>query len=166
MTDPSTPPAAPTEASLENARRLVARLSSPVPPARWTALLVVSAGGGLFLASMWATEPGPLPIRTQVAFGLCLVISASWSTLAVRALLRRGRLFASQRVIAATMGLVFSGLFTVLGLAVSLAADRTDQAVYVGLSGASAVAIAAVLVARARRARNELERAYAAVPPR
>lgn len=156
----------PAAASLANARSLVAQHASPVPPTRLTALLVTSAGGGLFLASVWATEPEALPIRTRVAFALCLVIAFSWSAFAVHGLVRRRRLLVHQRVVAATMGIVFSAAFTALGLAVTLTQGKAGQSILVGATGATFVAIACLALLRARNVRRDLLSVRSTLQPR
>ncbi|QDV06761.1 hypothetical protein Poly30_22760 [Planctomycetes bacterium Poly30] len=163
MTDRFTTTVPVPPSSLASARSLIAARTSPVSPAWMAALLVVSAGGGLFLASVWATEPEPLPARTNVAFGLCLVIAFSWSAFAVHGLLRRRSLLVHQRVIAASMGLVFSSAFTLLGLAVTIPQNQDGRAVLVGSTGGSFIAVASVLLVRAVAARRELNDARAAL---
>ncbi|MEX1024129.1 MAG: hypothetical protein WD226_03545 [Planctomycetota bacterium] len=149
--------------SLARARQLVARHTSPVSPIWLTALLVASTGGGLFLAAMWATEPEPLPRRTNVAFALCLGIAFSWTAFTTHGLMHRKTLLVHQRVIAASMGLVFSAAFTLLGLAVTIGAHQSTQTLVVAVTGASFMAVATLLLHRALRAKRELEAALAAL---
>lgn len=163
MNESTHAPADPSAASLSKARALVAAQASPRSPALLTALLVASAGGGLFLASVWATEPEPLPGRTHAAFAAVLLIAVSWSAFAAHGLLRRGTLLVHQRVVAASMGLLFSGVFTAFGLWVAFAQSRGVGALWVGLTGAAFMGVAAKTLVRARRARRELETAYAAL---
>ena len=49
------------DTSLAAIRQLVADRSAPASPMRLTLLLVATAGGGVFLALVWVTEPEPLP---------------------------------------------------------------------------------------------------------
>jgi hypothetical protein len=80
-------------------------------------LLVVSLTMAVAIGSLLATEP-LLPTRTQVAFALMVAVALAWSAFAGWVLTRRRVLFGSDRVVAATMGLVFSALCTAGMLAV------------------------------------------------
>src|SRR5688500_1004535 len=68
--------------------------------------------GATMIGTLWATEPTPLPARTQFAFAGLMAIGLAWAAFAAWALARRP-LFAVDRVIAATLAVGFSLLTTV-----------------------------------------------------
>jgi hypothetical protein len=127
-------------------------------------LLVVSLTMAVAVGSLWATEPS-LPMRTQVAFALIVSVALAWSVFAAWVLTRRRVLFGSDRVVAARMGLAFSGLFTAGMLAVGYWGG-VGRPAYVGALVESLFCGAAgVLLVNARRRivvferrRKELER--------
>ena len=61
----------------EMARR---ELSTPTRVGYLLLLMFALLGAGL-ISTLWVTEPGPLPLRTQVAFGLLVMINLAWSAL-------------------------------------------------------------------------------------
>ncbi|MEW1847996.1 hypothetical protein AB0392_59415 [Nonomuraea angiospora] len=56
----------------------------------------------------WWSEPGPLPGRTHLAFGMLTVFCLAWAGYGGRLVTRRVPLFAADRVIAAWLGLAAS----------------------------------------------------------
>lgn len=107
------------------------------------------SAGAAMLATVWATEPAPLPTRTQLAFAALIAVGVAWGSFAAWALTRRP-LFAIDRLVGATLATVVSALTTVGVVAVALARAST-VGVMVGLGiGLALTAIAAVMLARAR----------------
>jgi hypothetical protein len=120
------------------------------------ATLVVGLAGALFISALWWTEPGPLPALTQVAFGLMTVFCLVWAGYGTWLLRSRVPLFATDRVVAAWIGLAASGLTG--ALLVGLAVQRGSGAWGVIVVAAVFVAIAIVLVVRAHAQRAALLR--------
>src|SRR5690349_8388004 len=104
---PSALPVDPSPASVGDMQRLVsAQLSLPSRLGH-VSLLIVSLMMAAGIGSLWATEPA-LPPRTQLGFALIVAGSIAWAMFATWVLARRRILFGADRVVAATMGLVFS----------------------------------------------------------
>ncbi|HMF59285.1 MAG TPA: hypothetical protein VK595_02865 [Vicinamibacterales bacterium] len=127
-------------------------------------LLVVSLTMAVAIGSLWATESS-LPMRTQAAFALIVIVALAWSVFAAWVLTRRRVLFGSDRVVAATMGLAFSALFTAGMLAAGYWAGFGRPAYAGALVESLFCGVAGVLLVRARRRvaafarrRKELER--------
>ena len=152
------------EESLHDVYRLARGELSLAARLAYVGLLLLSAAMGVVVVSLWITEPA-LPVRTQATFGVMSLISFAWIVFSVWALTARRPLFARDEVVAATMAVVFSGLFTVGGLAAVIASGAA--AAFGALaSGVGMLAIAAWRLVRARRRyaaleqrRAELERA-------
>lgn len=115
--------------------------------------------GGLAAAALigmlWATEPTPLPVRTQLAFAGLIAIGIAWAVFAAWALARRP-LFAVDRVIAACLAVGFSALTTIGAAAVASARSSTaGKSAAVGI-GLTLTAVAAIMLVRARTYRAGL----------
>jgi hypothetical protein len=119
----------------------------------------VAGLGGLLGAGLggllWATEPTPLPARTQAAFAAMIVVGLTWAGLAVWALAHRP-LFAVDRVIAATLALGFSTLSTVWGAVLAWNRAGLVGLVTVGGVGLALALASAALLVRARAYRATL----------
>lgn len=141
------------------ADELIARLSPVLSPWRrfggLAALLGGLSGAGL-LASLWATEPGPLPDRTHLAFALLTLLCLAWTGYGAWVLTRRTPLFALDRVVAGWLALAASTLTTVVMAVVAVLRDTLP---FPALgAGAAFVAVAVTLTARAHRRRAALLR--------
>jgi hypothetical protein len=123
---------------------------------RAVAALVAGLAGAVFVGALWWTEPGPLPALTQLAFGLLTLACLAWAAYGTWLLRSRVPLFATDRVVAAWIGLAASALTSTLLVAVTL--QRGSGAWGVTLVAAALVAVAAVLVVRAHRQRAALLR--------
>ncbi|MDR7384512.1 hypothetical protein [Promicromonospora iranensis] len=123
---------------------------------RAVAILVVGLAGAVFLAALWWTEPGPLPVLTRVAFGLMMVFCLIWAVYGIWLLRSRVPLFATDRVVAAWIGLAASALTS--SLLVVMTVQRGSGAWAVIVVATALVAVAAVLVVRAHRHRAALLR--------
>jgi hypothetical protein len=120
-------------------------------------LLAVSLMMAVGVGSLWATEPS-LPSRTQVAFGLIVGVSIAWAIFATWVLARRRVLFGADRVLAATMGLMFSAIGAV-GMATLAYWGGLEKSAYAGSVVHIALGgLAAVLLVRARRHVEALSR--------
>ncbi|MEV0824892.1 hypothetical protein [Nonomuraea rubra] len=143
-----------------SARELVERLEPSLGigrRVRAVAALVAGVAGALFVVALWWSEPGPLPGRTQVAFGLFTAFCLVWACYGGWLVRRRVPLFATDRVIAAWIGLAASGATTVL--AVVAAVQRGAAVPWPVLAvGGLFVAAALVLVVRAHTRRAALLR--------
>lgn len=141
------------------ARQVVARLG-PVLSARArfraVAMLVLGLAGAVFVTALWWTEPGPLPARTQVGFALLTVVCLAWTSYGIWLLRRRVPLFATDRVVAAWIGLVAS--LATSALLVVVAVQRGADPWAPLLVGVGLVTVAATLLVRARRRRAALLR--------
>ena len=102
-------------------QRMLRAVSLP----RRIAVVLTGLGGGtaaVTIATLWATEPIALPVRTQLAFAALILVGVAWATFAVFALTRRP-LFAIDRVVAASLAVVFSTLMTLGMVSIAFARD-------------------------------------------
>ncbi|UGY92873.1 transmembrane transport protein [Streptomyces gobiensis] len=125
---------------------------------RHVAVGLAGGCGAALIAVLWATEPDPLPTRTQAGFAGLIAVGLAWAAFAGWVLSRRRPLFARDRVLGARLALVVTTLTGVAG--VVLAAVRGTAAGVLGtaLTGAVLVAAAGLLLARAQSRRRELLR--------
>jgi hypothetical protein len=80
------------------------------------ALLLVALMMSSVIAALWLTEPA-LPGRTQLAFGMMIVIGLSWVAFALWVLTHRRVLLARHRIVAGRMAVTFTALFLAGALA-------------------------------------------------
>ncbi|MFI6711431.1 hypothetical protein ACIBF7_33690 [Nonomuraea sp. NPDC050478] len=114
--------------------------------------LLAGAAGAVFVGTLWWSEPGPLPGRTHVAFALFTVLCLAWAAYGGWLLTRRVPLFATDRVIAAWIGLAASLATTALVTVVAVQRG-TGAGLALAVGGLfAAVALALALRAHARRA--------------
>ncbi|TDD18725.1 transmembrane transport protein [Nonomuraea diastatica] len=73
---------------------------SPWRRVRAVAALLAGLGGVVFVATLWWSEPGPLPGRTHLAFAVLTVFCLAWAGYGAWLLTRRVPLFATDQVIA------------------------------------------------------------------
>ncbi|MEV5502517.1 hypothetical protein AB0M50_44670 [Nonomuraea fuscirosea] len=91
------------ESSLSKRRRI-----------RAVTALLAGLVGAVFVTSLWATEPGPLPGGTHTAFAVLTGSCLAWACYGGWVLTRRAPLFATERVIAAWIALAASVTATAL----------------------------------------------------
>lgn len=142
------------------ARKVVSRLEETLSVrsrVRAVVALVAGLAGAVFVTTLWWSEPGPLPARTHGAFALFTVLCLAWAGYGVWLLRRRVPLFATDRVVAAWIGVVASFATGVLLVVVIVHRGGTG-AWGAGLVSAALVAVATVLLVRARRQRAVLLR--------
>ncbi|MFI5534071.1 transmembrane transport protein [Kitasatospora sp. NPDC051853] len=114
--------------------------------------------GAALIAVLWATEPHPLPVRTQAAFAGLIAIGLAWAVLAGWVLSRRRPLYARDQVLGARLALVAATVTGAAGTAVAAVRGTAAGALAVALAGAALAAVAGLLLARARARRRELLR--------
>ena len=130
-------------------------LSMPTRIGYLLLLMLTLMGAGL-ISTLWITEPEPLPLRTQVAFGLLVTINLAWSALFSWVLTQRKVLFAIHNVIAGWMAVAFCSVFLLAGLAIGLMRMNTTALILVGVVGSVQLFAAIILLKRSRRRRREL----------
>jgi hypothetical protein len=108
------------------------------------------------IGSLWLTEPGSLPLRTQLAFGCLVVINLSWAAFCGWVLARRQVLFAAHRVIAGWMAIGFCLLFLGMGLLIAYQRGNSRALIVIAVIGAAEVCAAIVILTRAQRSRRQL----------
>ncbi|MFI9598213.1 hypothetical protein [Nonomuraea sp. NPDC052265] len=114
--------------------------------------LLAGVAGAVFVGALWWSEPGPLPGRTHLAFALFTVFCLAWATYGGWLLTRRVPLFATDRVIAAWIGLAASLATTALVTVVAVQRG-TGAGLALAVGGLFvAVALALAVRAHARRA--------------
>jgi len=121
--------------------------------------LTVAGLGGLLgaglLGLLWATEPTPLPGRTQAAFAAMIVVGLTWAGLAAWTLVRRP-LFAIDRVVTASLALIFSLLSTVWMARLAWNRSGVVGLLTVAGVGLTLTLVSATLLRRARAYRATL----------
>ncbi|SEM53561.1 hypothetical protein [Nonomuraea pusilla] len=111
------------------------------------ATLLAGVAGAVFMVTLWWSEPGPLPDRTQVAFAVLTVFCVAWAGYGGWLLTRRVVLFATDQVIAAWIGLAASLATTAV---VTMTAVQRGTGVGLPLAvGGLFVAVALALAVRA-----------------
>lgn len=133
---------------------IVRREVTPWRRFRGVVALVGGLVGGTLLVSLWATEPGPLPDRTNLAFALLTLFCVAWLVFGLWAVLRPAPIFAMDRVIAGWLALAASAVMTVVLVAVT---GWGPSAIVGGVF----VAVSAIFVIRAHRAVRAIVRRLA-----
>jgi hypothetical protein len=111
-------------------------------------------GAGL-IGLLWATEPAPLPARTQAAFAALALIGLTWAGVAAWALARRP-LFALDRVVTAGLALMFSTASTAWATVIAWQRGGRGAVLAVAGIGLALVLGSAALLVRARAYRATL----------
>jgi hypothetical protein len=117
-------------------------------------MLTLTAAG--LIGTLWWTEPEPLPLRTQVAFGLLMAINVAWSVFCGWVVTRRKVLFAVHSVIAGWMAVAFCSLFLLMGLAIVLARANSAAVITVGVLGFAQLLVATLVLRNAQWRRSAL----------
>jgi hypothetical protein len=135
--------------SIEEMKRVMA--SELTMPSRlgYTALLLVSLSMSGVIAALWLTEPA-LPVRTQIAFALMVVIGLTWVSYATWVLTRRRVLLAGHRIIAARLAVTFCTVFALGSLALGLWTSVGRAAYAASGFGAFMLALAIGILVHAR----------------
>ena len=111
--------------------------------------------GALLIGALWVTEPGQLPVRTQLIFAALILTGMAWAVLAAVAL-TRGPLFAIDRVVAAWLAVTFSVLITIGIVAIALTRDSLTGVVAASSLGLTLLVAASAMLVRARTYRAVL----------
>lgn len=149
--------------SLEDVRRLAGAELSLAARLGYVALLLVSAGMTVVVASLWLTEAW-LPARTHIAFAVMCVIGVSWVALSIWALAARRPLFARDRVIAGRMAVAFTAVF-VAGAVAAVVIANNVAAYAVLATGVAMLALAVRVLIDARGRYQDLRARRAALAP-
>jgi hypothetical protein len=132
----------------------------------YVALLLVALLMSAGIGALWLTEPG-LPMRTQAAFGVMVLIGLAWSAFALWVLGSRRVLLAKHAVVAAWMAVTFTTLFLQGTLALGVTSGSRAAYAAAALGGAMLIGALLVLVkarrklASLRARRDELARQLA-----
>lgn len=145
----------PVPAALRRAIEGEASLRSRI---RYVAVGLAGGCGAALLALLWATEPGPLPLRTRAAFGGLITVGVAWAAFATWALAKRRPLYGYDQVLGASIAIAATAATTVFGVALTAARATTAVALGTGLAGSALVAVAVLLLVRARGRRRRLLR--------
>jgi membrane associated rhomboid family serine protease len=142
-----------------SAQEMIERLEPSL--SRWrrvraVAALLAGLAGTVFVAALWWSEPGPLPGRTHLAFGLFTMFCLAWASYGGWLLTRRVPLFATDRVIAAWIAVAASAATT--AVLAGVAAQRSTGVGFALGIGGLFVAAALVLAVRAHARRAMLLR--------
>lgn len=146
------------EESHLSADEMIVRLSGMMSPwRRVRAVWAVLGGlaGAVLIGSLWATEPAPLPGRTQLGFAVIVAFCLAWAVYGVWALRRRTALLAVDRVIAAWLAVAASAVTS--ALIVTIAVQR-GSGVLAAFVGAVLLAVSGALAVQAHRRRTALLR--------
>jgi hypothetical protein len=111
--------------------------------------------GALLIGMLWVTEPGELPLRTQIAFAALILTGVAWVVVATVAL-AHGPLFAIDRVVAAWLAVIFSALMTVGIGVIALTRDSVTGVVAASGLGLILLVAAGATLVRARSYRAAL----------
>jgi hypothetical protein len=133
---------------LDLPRLLDAELSRP-SRFRHVALLLASITMAIIVASLWLTEPA-LPTRTQVAFGLMIVIGLSWAGFALWVLTARRPLLGRDSIVAGRMAALFTTMFIAGALTIGYVSGGTAPFAAAAM-GLGLLAAAVALLVRAHR---------------
>ena len=152
--DPAHDPARdPTEESVRLVRETVTRRP-------WVeGLGFVSAAVVLLVVlNLWVTEPRPLAVPPQVAFGLIALIAAAWVGLLGWGIFFRGLGTSTQQVAAGWIGLAASLVFLVGGTVGALLQDAKIPTLAFAGVGTAFLAAAVANLVRAYSRRHNLRR--------
>ena len=127
-------------------------------PRRWwyRLLLLAISIWVAAIASLWVTEPGPLPLRLHVAFAAFTAIGVGWIGVLTWILTRRSCPTALDRIATSWMATIACGLFLLVAVPIALIRDQSGVALGLGLVGLTLLAIALVLLRGAYSLRASL----------
>ncbi len=135
---------------------LVQRKFSPGRRRLYGVLLVLNAVCAAGIASLWITEPGPLPARLHAAFGTLVGVNLGWFAVLVRLWMRRRAFLVDDRVVLARTAVVACSVFLVMSVGVAVSRRESGAAAALGGVGATLAAVAALLLRRALDHRRAL----------
>jgi hypothetical protein len=149
-------PTYPATLTIEAAQEMVRRELSTPKRLGYLMLLMLTLAAACLIGTLWITEPAPLPLRTNVAFGLLTSINLAWSGLFGWIVTRRKILFAQHRVIAGWMALAFCALFLIVGVVIAAIRMNTTALAFVGVMGTCQLLLASLVLKRARDRQRQL----------
>lgn len=117
--------------------------------------LLTTATFAAALLSLWLTEPA-LPARTDVAFGILVVINITWAGFFAWALTRRKVLYARQGVIAGRLAVLWSAVFVAGALIVGFTSGRVNGGLVAAATGLVFLGCALAVLRRAMARHQEL----------
>ncbi|MEV6209380.1 transmembrane transport protein [Kitasatospora sp. NPDC051914] len=125
---------------------------------RYVAVGLAGGCAAVLVAVLWATEPRPLPPRTQAVFAGLIAVGLAWAAFAGWVLSRRRPLYARDQVLGARLALAASTVTGTVGTALAAARGTVTATLTAALVGTVLVATAGLLLARAQSRRRELLR--------
>lgn len=146
----STPPSSEQVLSLVHGELSSAR--------RWRYRLILLAASVVTAAilSLWATEPGPLPLRLHVAFAVMTTIGSGWIAVLTWILMRHRCPTALDRVATGWMATIACLLFMAVAVPIALQRGQPGVALSLCVLGLTLVCIALYLLAGAYSLRARL----------
>ncbi|MEU6863273.1 transmembrane transport protein [Streptomyces sp. NPDC046876] len=127
---------------------------------RHTAVGLAGGCGAALVGLLWATEPGPLPVRTQAAFAGLIAIGLAWAVFAGWVLTRRRPLYARDRVLGARLALAATAATGAAGTVLAALRASAAAALTTAFVGAAFAAAAGYALARAHSRRRALLRLH------
>lgn len=125
---------------------------------RWGYRLVFAVAATMVaaLASLWATEPGPLPMRLHVAFAVMIAIGLGWVSVSGWILLRHRCPTALDRIASCWMATIACAISLVVSVAIALFRGQHLAALTLAILGISLEVVAVVLLRNAYAFREHL----------
>lgn len=129
------------------------------PTRRWTyrLFLVVVSVLVAALVALWATEPGPLPLRLHVAFAAMTIVGVGWMCVSTWILTRRACPTALDRLATTWMATAACALSLVVSVPIAVLRSGPLAAIGIGAVGATLLAVAVVLLRGAYSLRASLQ---------
>ncbi|MEO7190337.1 MAG: hypothetical protein ABI051_04720 [Vicinamibacterales bacterium] len=143
--------------SVADVQRLAASELSTGSRVGYTVLLVAALTVAVAIGSLWATEP-TLPMRTHLGFAVIVAMALTWVLFSAWVLTYRRALLGRDRVLSATIGIVFSAVAAGGMLSVGYWGGMGRPAYLGALMNGALCAAAATLRRRARRRLEALSR--------
>lgn len=142
--------------SMEQALALVRGELSPFRRRLYGGVLLVTSLWTAALASLWLTEPQPLPMRLHVAFGAMIAVGSGWTAVLVWILVRRRCPTALDRLATAWMATIACVVSLVLSVGIALLRGNLAAIAGVLVTGLVLLAGALLLLRSALRLRRKL----------
>lgn len=157
MTDQSNARDEPVPSTEDTPHRLAPRPAQG-PRLRYVVLLLGAGTVGALVASLWATEPHPLPGATRVAFAVIIAVAVCCGALAGWVLRHRRPLYAKDRVLTGWLAVTATSVMTAGTVSIGLARGHATATVVAGVLGTVLIAVASGVLVSARRRRDTLPR--------
>jgi len=162
-----------TEPSIEPILALVHGELSPIRRWCYRLILLLAAVVVAAIATLWMTEPRPLPTRLHVAFGAMTGIGIGWIAVLTWILTQRNCPTAVDRLATAWMATAACSVSLVISLSIALIRPNIETAVAAGVTGLVLLGLALLFLGRAYSIRSKLKaklkelqgRAHSAIAP-